>query len=695
MAKKQKKNRYTPPTGAAPSHSPSVQSSTIQGDAGSLQPIESPQLPASVVPPTIIAPDPQLLTRERDEAWATIALLRGELAAQDAKSTELQRLREECAGLRAHLLDLERLRTDHTALQAEVQQLTQKLHDEETKREGLRRQADYIDSRSRELDALRSWVDETTSTWGPERVTQLELQLASRDQTIAAQQNYIQEREHKIQTLAEVLNKIDKVSVAELQAQIAALTENNRQLGDELTRYRLQAEEIARNSERLRRDGELQKNHSQLLQENISLRHQIDTLRSQTVQADGYQAAYEKMRLEYEKMAQALNSANESEKQRQERGLRAFDTLASRVMRPEYQKSHADKIRMWPGDSEVIDYIKRVAQEWGFHFDEFQIRSFLASMRSSRVMILKGFSGLGKSSLPKIFSKAIGAPCEIIPVQPGWKSKVDLMGFFNHFEQQFLPTQFTVALLKARMPAFQNRLFFILLDEMNLARVEYYFSDFNAKLEDPQPVIELFESANAVTTGFPAGSIGQYLRDGNKIQIPDNIWFVGTANDDETTYAISDKIYDRAQVIDFVGGEHPGNGRLPPEDKAYEPLAFASFKTSGERQVVTEREADQLDRFLRELSGNLRERFYLNLSYRPRIQIQKFVNAYCLGGGDRSEALDLQLISKVLPKIRYSHLADFAENLRNFGDYLEKNWIYPGQTPDKTLEALELLRAKG
>jgi hypothetical protein len=94
------------------------------------------------------------------------------------------------------------------------------------------------------------------------------------------------------------------------------------------------------------------------------------------------------------------------------------------------------------------------------------------------------------------------------------------------------------------------------------------------------------------------------------------------------------------------------------------------------------------------LNKELRARFYANLSYRPRGQIQSFMQAFFMAGGHMSDALDLQMVSKVLPKIRYSHRSGFETDLQEFAKFLQQHWPYPRQSPVKTKLALDLLKAQ-
>ncbi len=111
----------------------------------------------------------------------------------------------------------------------------------------------------------------------------------------------------------------------------------------------------------------------------------------------------------------------------------------------------------------------------------------------SRMAILQGISGTGKTSLPIHFIKAVGGFCEVIEFQAGWRDRDDLLGHFNSFERKFYEKKFLQALYKASRPTNSDKICIILLDEMNLSYPEQYFADFLSVLErdDQEQVIDL------------------------------------------------------------------------------------------------------------------------------------------------------------------------------------------------------------
>lgn len=315
----------------------------------------------------------------------------------------------------------------------------------------------------------------------------------------------------------------------------------------------------------------------------------------------------------------------------------------------------APSIATYPGDAVAYQRILQAAEQGSYEFSPAMVQGFLAAMRSTRFIILKGLSGTGKTSLPKIVAHALGGVCEVIAVQPNWKSKTDLIGFYNHFNDRFMATQFTENLLKAQLPENKDKFYFIVLDEMNLARVEYYFSDFNSKLEleESKQFVELFD-----TVGRTSGALSDYVMDGNKLRIPPNVFFIGTINEDDSTYTLSDKIYDRAQVLDFQAAISEKVGDIS-KIEAMPAVSFTGFKA--QQQNVQKQSVAKMFRTIDDVLNVLSERLYIEIGNRPRRHMQAFLQTYAANKWSEQQAIDLQIVSKIVPKIMPSYDEEFEQ----------------------------------
>ena len=267
------------------------------------------------------------------------------------------------------------------------------------------------------------------------------------------------------------------------------------------------------------------------------------------------------------------------------------------------------------------------------------IRRFVAALGVTKIMILQGMSGTGKTSLPVAWGKFTRVPTTVVPVQPMWKERSDLIGYFNEFTGKFNESMILEKLYEANKT---NKIYLIVLDEMNIARVEYYFAEFLSLLELPTVDERILEVTSSISRKDP-----KELHNG-KLILPDNVYFVGTANNDDSTFAISDKVYDRSMVMNLDYRCEPFIG----EDD-YEPVALsddtlkALYTKAQKEYALTKRGRSHIKEFDKYLS----EVFQVTFGNRIRRQIEKYVPIYIACGGKEEEALDDMLAKKVLRKL--------------------------------------------
>ena len=306
-----------------------------------------------------------------------------------------------------------------------------------------------------------------------------------------------------------------------------------------------------------------------------------------------------------------------------------------------------------PTLQKLVQFVVEYARDSRLHlsYTAQDIATFVAGLGATRLSILQGMSGTGKTSLPKIFAEAIMGRCEIVEVESSWRDKNELLGYYNEFSRMYTPKKFTQALYRAVLNP--EIVTFIVLDEMNLSRIEYYFSDFLSLMEHEEDKREI-KLLNIALSRVEKGKTHSYrgLTEGHTLKIPNNIWFIGTANRDESTFEISDKVYDRAHTMNF-------NKRAPKvlsygEEKAPQYFSVGAFLNLLKQACAT----NVLDVENCELIQNV-ERLLAdyNISFGNRIakQIENFVSIYCACFPSSEqvlyEAIETILLSKVVSKL--------------------------------------------
>lgn len=311
------------------------------------------------------------------------------------------------------------------------------------------------------------------------------------------------------------------------------------------------------------------------------------------------------------------------------------------------------------------------------YYDIKTIRLFLAGMASTKLIILQGISGTGKTSLPYSFGKFLQKDTTIASVQPSWRDRTELFGYFNEFTKNFNETE---VLKRIYSSSFNNDVNLILLDEMNIARIEYYFAEMLSILEMPNADEWKLD---LVPNSWSTDPINL---DKGKLCIPQNIWYIGTANNDDSTYAISDKVYDRAQPINLdakgVAFEAPDT---PPMNLGYEHLnalfeaAFKEYPISQENL----KKMQQLDLWVIEK---------LRVAFGNRIlkQMNLFVPVYVACGGDELDGIDYVMATKIFRKFESLNLAMLRDELKELCVYLQK--LFGRGTMTESIAYLERLQ---
>ena len=372
---------------------------------------------------------------------------------------------------------------------------------------------------------------------------------------------------------------------------------------------------------------------------------------------------------------------------------------------------------------QIIQHVKDYAETQDLYYKDNDLRAFVAGLASSRIAVLQGLSGTGKTTLPRIFAEALFTENHRVEVQSSWRDRNELIGYYNDFNKKFTARKFTRFLYQAGLEEYKGTPYFIVLDEMNISRVEYYFADFLSLLEETDTskwelyltetdlrslpselskeqiailkncnddevdeildrgydekgklkdlddeekmkLLNLIESAKQnyyEMEDFASGP--KNLVDGKILKFPQNVWFIGTANRDESTFEISDKVYDRAQVMNFMPAEKPITRCAPVRDKKY---ISNQYLLGLFEQAKNDYSFDySTNSKIRDIETCLSEEFDVAFGNRMGKQIDTFVSVYVAAGqGVKSdkelelEAIDYQIANKVLRKIEYKDATD-------------------------------------
>lgn len=322
-----------------------------------------------------------------------------------------------------------------------------------------------------------------------------------------------------------------------------------------------------------------------------------------------------------------------------------------------------------------VEGLIRYIDAAGFTFESWQVAAFVAAVRTKPFVILAGISGTGKTKLPGLVAEATGAKCKVVAVRPDWTDSSELLGY-EKLNGDFVPG----SLLKFAAEAQLNpeRQHFFVLDEMNIARVEYYLAEVLSQLER-----RTLQSDGRVASGpllesapsIPAGPDLMW----SDVRLTDNLTLVGSVNMDETTFGFSRKVLDRAFVIEFsdvtldrIGDIEPGIQPAQWSAENWRPAALCL----ADHPSRTDSEVKDIIGHLSVVNEILRPA-QLQFGYRVRDEIVMF----CLAAAQNLESfrneqagpvdpLDLAIAMKVLPRIQGggSHIRNILERILEWAE---------------------------
>ena len=302
---------------------------------------------------------------------------------------------------------------------------------------------------------------------------------------------------------------------------------------------------------------------------------------------------------------------------------------------------------------------KFAASQLKLYYELDMMRYFVASLGAARIIILQGISGTGKTSLPYAFGKFVQKDTSVVSVQPSWRERTELYGYFNEFTKRYSETEFLRSIYEAN---YYRDPHLVILDEMNIARVEYYFAEMLSILEMPRQEEWKVDIVTAVWDNDPC------LIEGGNVQIPNNVWFVGTINNDDSTFAVADKVYDRAIPIDLDSRADAFECEMTPPIYVSTDRLNALFDEAKQLYPVSQASLEKLE----VLNAYLIKTFRLAFGNRIMKQIRDFVPCFIACGGTEIQAIDFIVAKKVLRKFESLSLGFMRDELTKFNSYLDK-----------------------
>jgi len=410
-------------------------------------------------------------------------------------------------------------------------------------------------------------------------------------------------------------------------------------------------------------------------------------------------------------------------------------------------------------NQEIEKYLKKINLasyflSEGFYFNPDQITAFYFALKTKGFVILSGLSGTGKTKLAQLFAELL-CPCDkchkknsqeteikpdtgcdtcthiFLSVRPDWRDGKALLGYYNPITENYESTPFLKFILRAKNDYQKNKEnanpYFIILDEMNLSHVEYYFSDFLSVLESGRDENGWTKESIKL---HPVENVKD-LRENeipSEIKLPPNLYIIGTVNIDETTYMFSPKVLDRAFTLEFRDVDFKNylsngdNKNIKEIEKYICENILQDFKNNGKfcGAIADKTEVEEAIENLKNNGKltelikltNLLQPYDLHFGYRVLNEIALFVKYATnapdvVGKLDENTALDYAVLMKVLPKFHgprqklerplwlilkwclKEEIVKNLDNFQNFYDFQKKVWkILTGNEKVPTIDDL-------
>ena len=305
------------------------------------------------------------------------------------------------------------------------------------------------------------------------------------------------------------------------------------------------------------------------------------------------------------------------------------------------------------------------------------IRLFISALASTKLIILQGISGTGKTSLAYAWGKFLDNDSCVASVQPSWRDRTELFGYFNEFTKKFNETDVLKEIYTA---GYTDDIYTVILDEMNISRVEYYFAEMLSILEMPNRDEWIVELVSSSWDSDPRNVIG------GKLKIAPNVWYIGTINNDDSTFMVTDKVYDRAMPIDI----NEKGQTFDAKDIPAQHINYTYLNSLFENAMNTYSISDETLKKIEEMDDYVIQHFRIAFGNRIVSHMKKFVPVYMACGGDEIDGVDYFVARKILRKFEQLNISYIRDEVDGYVDFLNKTF-----GKDKMKESIEyLLRLK-
>ena len=301
------------------------------------------------------------------------------------------------------------------------------------------------------------------------------------------------------------------------------------------------------------------------------------------------------------------------------------------------------------------------ASQLHLYYKPQMIRLFISALASTKLVILQGISGTGKTSLAYAWGKFLKHDSCIASVQPSWRDRTELFGYFNEFTKKFNETE---VLKELYIAGYTDDVYTVILDEMNISRVEYYFAEMLSILEMPNHDEWIVELVASSWKNDPKHV------NGGKLQIPENVWYIGTINNDDSTFMVTDKVYDRAMPIDI----NEKGEVFTPEDIPAQDINFSYMNNLFKEAIIANPVSEDTLNKIEQMDDYVIQHFRIAFGNRIVAHMKKFVPVYVACGGDEIEGVDYFIAKKILRKFEQLNISYIRDEIDGFVDFLDNTF---------------------